>query len=38
MYNNGSIISGPYDSLVDLLLPNKPEDLDKVGIKSYALA
>lgn len=30
MYNNGNIISGPQDSLVNLLMPNKPEDLDKV--------
>lgn len=32
LYNNGNIISGPHDSLVNLLLPNKPEDLDKVRI------
>lgn len=32
LYNNGSILSGPHDSLVSVLLPNKPEDLDKVCI------
>lgn len=30
MYNSGNIVSGPQDSLVDLLLPNNIEDLDKV--------
>lgn len=30
MYNGGNIVSGPQDSLVDLLMPSKTEDLDKV--------
>ena len=38
MYSNGNVLSGPQDSLADLLLPNKPEDLDKVGIsRSFAM-
>lgn len=32
MYNGGNIMSGPQDSLVDLLMPSKTEDLDKVRI------
>lgn len=31
MYNSGNIMSGPEDSLVDLLMPGKAEDLDKVS-------
>lgn len=30
MYLSGNIVSGPQDSLIDLLLPNNIEDLDKV--------
>lgn len=32
MYNGGNIMSGPQDSLVDLLMPSQTEDLDKVCI------
>lgn len=30
MYGGGNVMSGPQDSLVDLLMPSKTEDLDKV--------
>lgn len=35
MYLGGNIVSGPQDSLVDLLLPNSIEDLDKVWLLLY---
>lgn len=35
MYSGGNIMSGPQDSLVDLLMPSKTEDLDKVCDAQY---
>ncbi|KAJ6646495.1 Ras-GEF domain-containing family member 1B-A [Pseudolycoriella hygida] len=38
MYNRGNIISGPEDSLVNLLLPDNVEDLDKEFAFSFLLS
>lgn len=31
MYHNGVVISGPLESLIDLLLPERAEDYDAVS-------
>ncbi|XP_037050638.1 ras-GEF domain-containing family member 1B [Bradysia coprophila] len=38
MYLGGNIVSGPQDSLVDLLLPNSIEDLDKEFAFTFLLS
>ena len=35
MYNSGNIVSGPLDSLVNLLMPFRMEDLDQVKAGSH---
>ncbi|XP_055375627.1 ras-GEF domain-containing family member 1B [Condylostylus longicornis] len=38
MYVNGRIVSGPFDSLVDILVPKTVEELDKEFIFSFLLS
>ncbi|XP_065092369.1 ras-GEF domain-containing family member 1B [Ochlerotatus camptorhynchus] len=38
MYGNGNIVSGPLESLTDLLMPTNPEELDQEYVFSFLLS